>query len=223
MKKHHAKIARVYVIDFLTVIQDVERYAQGEPLLDRWERKEGDPKAIAKQKKEKHKQYEKELNELLDLRDRSLVKPIHIGQATDVPLTLFPRHMSYGNPLDNRPAYSYILFHDYIYQVMGPYTENEFCLLVLDEFDRERRMFEKLHSIHVDSMENLPSAQRERIPEKTRILVWRRDGGKCAQCGSRERLEYDHIVPISKGGSNTVRNIELLCEACNRRKSDRIQ
>lgn len=61
------------------------------------------------------------------------------------------------------------------------------------------------------------------IPAEVRREVWRRDGGKCVQCGSRENLEYDHIIPVSKGGSNTVRNIELLCETCNRAKSDSIQ
>ncbi|MGH3301966.1 MAG: HNH endonuclease [Streptosporangiaceae bacterium] len=60
---------------------------------------------------------------------------------------------------------------------------------------------------------------REAIPERVRHEVWRRDRGRCIDCGSRERLEFDHIIPISKGGSNTARNIELRCEACNRRKS----
>jgi hypothetical protein len=60
---------------------------------------------------------------------------------------------------------------------------------------------------------------REAIPERVRHEVWRRDQGRCVDCGSRERLEFDHIIPVSKGGSNTARNIELRCEACNRRKS----
>ena len=39
---------------------------------------------------------------------------------------------------------------------------------------------------------------------------------------SNENLEFDHIIPLSKGGANTYRNIQLLCESCNRSKSDNI-
>ncbi len=67
------------------------------------------------------------------------------------------------------------------------------------------------------------SQDRRAIPSSVRMEVWRRDGGRCVKCGSREKLEYDHIIPISKGGSNTARNIELLCENCNRSKGDSIQ
>lgn len=63
------------------------------------------------------------------------------------------------------------------------------------------------------------SPKRERIADEVKIAVWRRDGGQCVRCGNRANLEYDHIIPVIKGGSNTVRNIELLCESCNRRKS----
>lgn len=66
------------------------------------------------------------------------------------------------------------------------------------------------------------SEAREGIPTNVRRAVWIRDQGKCARCGSRERLEFDHIVPLARGGSNTERNIELLCEVCNRAKSDSI-
>lgn len=60
---------------------------------------------------------------------------------------------------------------------------------------------------------------REPIPASVRQEVWRRDGGRCVDCGSQERLEFDHIIPVSKGGSNTARNIELRCEICNRKKA----
>jgi hypothetical protein len=64
--------------------------------------------------------------------------------------------------------------------------------------------------------------RRQAIPERVRHEVWRRDRGSCVDCGSRGRLEYDHIIPVSRGGSNTPRNIELRCEPCNRRKGARV-
>jgi len=64
--------------------------------------------------------------------------------------------------------------------------------------------------------------KRERIPERVRHEVWRRDEAKCVDCGSKNRLEFDHIIPVSKGGANTARNLQLLCQDCNRRKSANI-
>jgi hypothetical protein len=61
------------------------------------------------------------------------------------------------------------------------------------------------------------------IPSKVKVAVWRRDQGKCVDCGSKEKLEYDHILPYSKGGSNTERNIQLMCEKCNRQKGAKIE
>jgi len=60
------------------------------------------------------------------------------------------------------------------------------------------------------------------ITEEVRRKVWRRDEGRCVDCGTKELLEFDHIIPVSRGGSNTVRNIQLLCEKCNRKKSNLI-
>lgn len=61
-----------------------------------------------------------------------------------------------------------------------------------------------------------------RISQDVKDKVWNRDGGKCVECGSNEKLEFDHIIPHSKGGANTYRNIQLLCEPCNRSKSAKI-
>lgn len=67
-----------------------------------------------------------------------------------------------------------------------------------------------------------PIFERQSIPDDVKIFVWQRDRGCCAKCGSQENLEYDHIIPVTKGGSNTARNIQLLCEKCNRSKSANI-
>ena len=66
------------------------------------------------------------------------------------------------------------------------------------------------------------SERRPSIPETVRHEVWRRDGGRCVDCGSRENLHFDHIVPWSRGGSNTARNLELRCETCNLRKGAKV-
>lgn len=60
------------------------------------------------------------------------------------------------------------------------------------------------------------------IPQWVKIAVATRDAGKCRSCGSAYELQYDHVIPFSRGGSSTdVNNIQLLCGRCNRLKSNR--
>lgn len=70
---------------------------------------------------------------------------------------------------------------------------------------------------------NIHSSDTRIIPSYVRKEVWERDGGKCKKCGSRHHLEFDHIVPVSKGGGNSAKNIELLCRQCNRSKHAKIE
>lgn len=110
-----------------------------------------------------------------------------------------------------------------LYGIKGGYSETQKKLLILDFADKERQKFERLQLKFSKEQTEHVKYERTRIPENVRTEVWRRDEGKCAGCGSRVNLEYDHIVPVSRGGSNTARNVELLCEVCNRSKGDRIQ
>ena len=127
-----------------------------------------------------------------------------------------------GVGADFEILYNFVVFKGYVYEWNRTFTYEQIRLLVLEDFDKERKYFEKLKTKFDENPNTISTYERPRIPENVRIEVWRRDSGKCARCGSREKLEYDHIVPISKGGSNTARNIELLCEKCNRSKSNNV-
>ena len=81
------------------------------------------------------------------------------------------------------------------------------------QYEKVRREVEAL-----ENMERLEGVSREPIAEGVRLFVWQRDKGQCVKCSSRERLEFDHIIPVAEGGSSTERNIQLLCETCNRSK-----
>ena len=44
-------------------------------------------------------------------------------------------------------------------------------------------------------------------------------GNKCLACGDTEaELEADHVVPLTRGGSDDLGNIQPLCGSCNKKK-----
>lgn len=65
--------------------------------------------------------------------------------------------------------------------------------------------------------------QRVPIPTDVKKAAWKRDGGKCVTCGTDFELQYDHIIPVAKGGSSTLGNIQILCKSCNHKKHTHIE
>jgi hypothetical protein len=114
-------------------------------------------------------------------------------------------------------------FHGFLVEVSGLFhSDDQRRLLVQEAVWKREKRFKKLESMAQIDIALQSRNSREPIPEKVREFVWRRDQGRCVQCGSNEKLEYDHIIPISEGGANTERNIQLLCELCNRQKGAKI-
>ncbi len=94
------------------------------------------------------------------------------------------------------------------------------ALLIKHHVLQKDRHYEKVRRevAALENMEKLEGVSRAPIPDRVRLFVWQRDKGQCVKCGSREKLEFDHIIPVTAGGSNTERNVQLLCETCNRSK-----
>ncbi|MFH1129020.1 MAG: HNH endonuclease [Candidatus Omnitrophota bacterium] len=64
------------------------------------------------------------------------------------------------------------------------------------------------------------------IPRDVMLKVVRRDGQICQECYEPvpdNQVEFDHIIPFSKGGRSTVENLRLIHKKCNRRKSSSLK
>lgn len=78
-----------------------------------------------------------------------------------------------------------------------------------------------------------------KVPKSLRARVFREDGLVCRICGIKGHrrpfgkggygyytdienvyMSIDHIVPVSKGGTNERSNLRVLCTRCNSKKSD---
>jgi len=67
-----------------------------------------------------------------------------------------------------------------------------------------------------------PSPTVRTIPVRVKRAVFDRDGGACTLrfedgriCRSRWKVEFDHVVPVAKGGRSTIENVRMLCRAHN--------
>ena len=53
---------------------------------------------------------------------------------------------------------------------------------------------------------------------RVRGAVFDRDGCFCRCCNSTDKPTLDHIIPVSAGGENELKNLQVLCRSCNSRK-----
>jgi len=63
---------------------------------------------------------------------------------------------------------------------------------------------------YIGKVENLESFKVKEIFE--------RDNYTCLKCGKKEDLTIDHIIPLSKNGTNGNSNLQTLCMGCNQKK-----
>jgi hypothetical protein len=79
------------------------------------------------------------------------------------------------------------------------------------------KIVESLNYIRTFDGQRLPSADWHVV----RSIVMERDRYACTYCGSDKQLEADHILPLSRGGSNDFVNLATACRSCNLSKGSK--
>lgn len=77
----------------------------------------------------------------------------------------------------------------------------------------------RVHPSELEANRNAWNQMRAKVGDK----VFERDGRVCATCGATDDLQIDHVLPLSRGGSNGLRNLQVLCGTCNRRKGGSLE
>jgi ribosomal protein S14 len=63
-------------------------------------------------------------------------------------------------------------------------------------------------------------ARRKAAGDDPRSSIFRRDGNRCRYCGTaRGPFQIDHVIPLSRGGSNEADNLATACATCNHSKA----
>ena len=79
------------------------------------------------------------------------------------------------------------------------------------------------------SRQRSSSTGKRYIPAPVRRAVWERDRGQCTfvgaggrRCKAQRFLEFDHVVPVARGGTATVEGLRLRCRAHNQYEAERV-
>lgn len=96
-------------------------------------------------------------------------------------------------------------------QPLGATIRDAECLVEVGLWVRAGNDFVGTYEIRRDD-------RRADIPPRIRDAVYERDEFACVTCGADDDLTLDHIVPWSRGGSDAIDNLQVMCRPCNSAK-----
>jgi hypothetical protein len=118
----------------------------------------------------------------------------------------------------DRPCY---LFGQWVWELRPSevaLSEEAVVLLFLDVSDKQRQRQDRLTQ---RSWGPGSAAPADYIPEKARVAVWRRAGGKCEKCGAKQGLDFYGTAPATNlrsvpgGATLGPESIQMLCARCS--------
>ena len=144
------------------------------------------------------------------------------GQTYVVPRRTFERAVRSGAAvcIANEGGRALWMVGEWFYWDADGLAADDIELLV---WDRERRgdaKLERLRKLRIRA-DDIEERRRERIPDEVRIFVWERDGGRCVRCGAQEDLQFDHIIPVAKGGASSIENVKCCAVTATGRRATR--
>lgn len=80
--------------------------------------------------------------------------------------------------------------------------------------------------VDLDTMQEVSEihkVKRKRFSQTERTLIYNKNKGRCAICGKfvpYDVFTIDHAIPLAKGGTNEINNLQCTCKTCNLIKQD---
>ena len=104
-----------------------------------------------------------------------------------------------------------------------PYLQQGLHFPTIQHFQLFYRAEQEVRELREQQRRNHTQIRRElaAMYEQVYPFLVERDGLFCQRCHATTSLEIDHIIPVSKGGSNTGKNLQLLCKSCNVKKGEK--
>ena len=133
---------------------------------------------------------------------------------------LFP---TYRKEMEGLPwGIYYNRYHKNTYDPMA--LEQEIGTLMADEDVTKKRGIYKYVLEKAIGNDDPSGLSIRTFSDSQKRTAYTQQGGICACCGKKceyKEMEGDHITPWSKGGKTELANLQMLCQACNRRKSNK--
>lgn len=147
-------------------------------------------------------------------------KTYHLGSMTGIEFANSQhRQQRFPTAITTIEGKKYWQFQDRFYwDDEGLKAAQVHALLVTLQQRRQRHIENAQATVAMGSTPRAATV-RKVIPDDVKQYIWARDEGQCRNCTATAELQFDHIIPLAKGGSNNADNLQVLCGPCNRAKS----